>query len=67
MPSTRFKELWRRQQLRQDALDVKAAMDVIQESQEFLREKEAAREQREAEVQASRVKPKGNKSFSDML
>lgn len=53
--------------MRQDALDVKAAMGVIQESQQFLRAKEVTREEREAEVQASRVQPKGNKSFSDML
>ena len=63
----RFAELGKRVSWRQEALDIKAALDMIKDSQKYLEEAAEAEKASESAVQSQRVKPKGNRSFSDLL
>ena len=63
----RFADLGRRVSWRQEAIDIKTAFDLIKDSQKYLDEAAKAEKASEAVVQSQRVKPKGNRSFSDLL
>ena len=57
----------RRVAWRQEALDIKTALDMIKDSQKYLHDAAEAEKASEAAAQSQRVKPKGNRSFSDLL
>ena len=63
----RFADLGKRVSWRQEALDIKTAFNLIKDSQKYLDEAVEAEKASESAVQSQRVKPKGNRSFSDLL
>ena len=63
----RFADLGKRVTWRQEALDIKTALDMIKDSQKYLHDATEAEKASEAAAQSQRVKPKGNRSFSDLL
>ena len=63
----RFADLGKRVTWRQEALDIKTALDMIKDSQKYLHDAAEAEKASEAAAQSLRVKPKGNRSFSDLL
>ena len=63
----RFADLGKRVSGRQEALDIKTALDMIRDSQRSLYEAAEAEKAAESASQSQRVKPKGNRLFSDLL